>query len=273
MTVLVEFQYFPPVILIKKIVEFSNVKFDIYDEYRKMSFRNRCVLAGGAGKVNLSIPLVEGRNQRRPSKEVRIDNKTDWQGQHWKTITSCYNRSPWFEFYKHDLEELYRRRVEWLVDWNMICWNWLMEKLEAEVRTTVTGEFQSGKNNSEFQSRKDDSEFQPGKNPSEFQSGKDDSEFQPGKNPSEFQSGKDDSELQPGKNPSEFQPQYEPLEFLDWRNKLLPRTINLEFPEPVRYRQVFEDRTGFIPHLSILDLLFCAGRQSVEILKSAKIPI
>jgi hypothetical protein len=219
MTVLTELQYFPPVILIKKVIEFSNVKFDIYDVHRKMSFRNRCVLAGGAGKVNLSIPLVEGRNQRRPSKEVRIDNKTDWQGQHWKTITSCYNRSPWFEFYKHDLEELYRRPVEWLVDWNMICWHWLMEKLEAGVRTSVTGEFQ------------------------------------------------------PGGDATEFQPQYDPSAFLDWRNKLMPKSMELEFPEAVRYRQVFEDRTGFIPHLSILDLLFCEGPRTVEILKSSKIPI
>jgi hypothetical protein len=34
----------------------------------------------------------------------------------------------------------------------------------------------------------------------------------------------------------------------------------------IRYRQVFEDRLGFIPGLSILDLLFCEGKRSREIL-------
>lgn len=210
MVVLTDCQYFPSIILFKKVIDFSNVEFDIYDIHRKMSFRNRCTIAGGAGPVNLSIPLVEGRNQRRPLKEVRIDNKTGWQGQHWKTITSCYNRSPWFEFYKHELEILYRQPADWLYEWNRKCWDWVVEKLGLEIETKWS---------------------------------------------------------EPG-NPST-----ENTRYLDWRNKLLPRTINVAFPEPIRYRQVFEDRIGFLPHLSILDLLFCEGRRTVEILKSSKIPI
>lgn len=223
MVLITDLQYFSPVILIKKAIDFSNVKFDLYDNHRKMSFRNRCVIAGSGGRVNLSVPLAEGRNQRRPLKEVRIDNKTGWQGQHWKTITSCYNRSPWFEFYKFELEELYNRPVEWLADWNRICWDWLMEKLDAGVSTSYTEEPVPGL------------EFRV--------------------------SGSSSTELQT-RNP----------EFVDWRNKLMPRSIEKDFPEPVRYRQVFEDRTGFIPHLSILDLLFCEGKRTVEILNSSKIP-
>lgn len=174
-----------------------------------MSFRNRCVLAGGAGPVNLSIPLADGRNQRRPLKEVRIDNRIGWQDQHWKTITSCYNRSPWFEFYRFELEELFRQPADWLADWDRLCWDWLMKKLDAGISTTYTSAA---------------------------------------------------GELADAEG------------YIDWRNKLMPRSIAQEFPEPVRYRQVFEDRTGFIPHLSILDLLFCEGKRTVEILKSAKIP-
>jgi hypothetical protein len=209
MFVLTECQYFPCVILFKKIIDFSNVEFDIYDIHRKMSFRNRCIIAGGGGPVNLSIPLVDGRNQRRPLKEVRIDNKTGWQGQHWKTITSCYNRSPWFEFYKPELEILYQQPADWLHEWNRKCWDWVVAKLGLEIRTRWS------------------------------------------EGPVDVDGG----------------------EYLDWRNKLLPKSIDQEFPEPIRYRQVFEDRLGFLPNLSILDLLFCEGRRTVEILKSAKIPI
>jgi hypothetical protein len=36
---------------------------------------------------------------------------------------------------------------------------------------------------------------------------------------------------------------------------------------PVRYRQVFEERTGFIPNLSILDLLFCEGKNAIGYLR------
>ncbi|MBI3883573.1 MAG: WbqC family protein, partial [Sphingobacteriales bacterium] len=36
----------------------------------------------------------------------------------------------------------------------------------------------------------------------------------------------------------------------------------------IRYTQVFEERLGFHPNLSILDLLFCCGRRAGELLKA-----
>lgn len=51
--------------------------------------------------------------------------------------------------------------------------------------------------------------------------------------------------------------------------------IRLTFPQKVNhqlaipfYNQVFQDRVGFQPDCSVLDLLFCQGRQSAEILMS-----
>ncbi len=53
-------------------------------------------------------------------------------------------------------------------------------------------------------------------------------------------------------------------EGVDFRNVCTPKNVNSTYK---RYAQVFEDRNGFIPHLSILDLIFCSGNQSLEILK------
>jgi hypothetical protein len=41
-----------------------------------------------------------------------------------------------------------------------------------------------------------------------------------------------------------------------------------EWPEwfyPARYPQVFEERNGFLPNLSVLDLLFCCGKRGGEV--------
>ncbi|MBV6440331.1 MAG: hypothetical protein EPGJADBJ_01996 [Saprospiraceae bacterium] len=38
---------------------------------------------------------------------------------------------------------------------------------------------------------------------------------------------------------------------------------------PVRYPQVFEERHGFLPNLSVLDVLFCCGKRGGEILNAA----
>src|SRR4051794_31577554 len=112
MELIVESQYFSPVTLFKKSIEVLNIKIDLYEPWRKMSFRNRCVVAGSNGPINLSIPVLEGREQKRLLKEVVIDNRKPWQSQHWKTIVSCYNRSPWFDFFEPGLNGLYRQPVE-----------------------------------------------------------------------------------------------------------------------------------------------------------------
>ena len=59
----------------------------------------------------------------------------------------------------------------------------------------------------------------------------------------------------------------------DGRNQNLPKNYkNIILPENhPDYQQVFEDKFGFQPNLSILDLLFCCGPESQEILRSIKI--
>jgi hypothetical protein len=203
MDLLIESQYLSPVTLYKISINFSNIKFDIYEPWRKMSFRNRCMVVGANGPILLSVPLQEGREQRKPMREVLIDNKKPWQSQHWKTITSCYNRSPWFDFFCDELADIYRQPFRFLVDWNRTCFEWVNDKLGIAQTTHFT---------------------------------------------------------------EKFQPPGDALGHQDFRNRLVPRSIETDFPEPVRYRQVFEERIGFIPHLSILDLLFCEGKNARRIL-------
>jgi hypothetical protein len=59
-------------------------------------------------------------------------------------------------------------------------------------------------------------------------------------------------------------------EVVDWRNKLTPKLLQSDAGTPVLYHQVFEERIGFIPHLSILDLLFCEGKNARRILEAGK---
>ncbi len=59
-----------------------------------------------------------------------------------------------------------------------------------------------------------------------------------------------------------------PPEALDFRGKILPKhPMEDEHFFPVKYSQVFEDRLGFLPNLSILDLLFCTGNDAMDILE------
>jgi hypothetical protein len=57
---------------------------------------------------------------------------------------------------------------------------------------------------------------------------------------------------------------------MDYRDQLTPGAE--KYPDwfaPHRYAQVFSERFGFIPNLSVLDLLMCQGKQSCEILEKS----
>ena len=119
MVLLIESQYLAPISLYLTLERSSNIVFEQFEIYQKRSFRNRSIIAGANGPVSLSIPLHEGREQKRFIRDIRIANQYDWQDQHWKTIVSSYNRSPWFEYYKSSLEKFYVKRFEFLFDWNL----------------------------------------------------------------------------------------------------------------------------------------------------------
>jgi len=199
---LIEYQYFGSINYINTLFHFSNIEFEIYENFQKMSFRNRMVLAGSNGLVHLSVPLEKGRDQKQPISEVRISYSLPWQQQHWRTIESCYNRSPFYEFYRDGLESILTSKQEYLIDLNRDIRNWLWKVLKIPSGFSETSFYQA-----------------------------------------------------------------QPLETtFDMRNRWKPKNFQSD-ESLIRYRQVFEDRIGFQPNLSILDLLFCMGPSAHSLLK------
>jgi len=196
-----EYQYFPSVILYDASNSITNILFEQYEYYRKMSFRNRCVIAGANGIINLTVPLEFGRNQKTIMKDVKISDSEAWQKQHWKSIESSYNRAPWFEFYKDELHSLYQKSFSFLADWDLACFEWSIQKLNLPIKISLTDKFDK---------------------------------------------------------------EYNAAEYLDFRNKLLPK--NYTGFKAIKYQQVFQEKIGFFPNLSILDILFCEGKNAAALL-------
>ena len=60
-------------------------------------------------------------------------------------------------------------------------------------------------------------------------------------------------------------------DFLDFRKGISPKE-KYQIPDPDfqanPYAQVFLEKHGFVPNMSILDLLFCAGPEAIVILEN-----
>jgi hypothetical protein len=117
-------QYFASVYYYRNLFLYTDNRIELFDNYQKMSFRNRCTLAGSNGLIDLSIPVVGGRNKRQLMCEVKIDYSQPWQQQHIKTIKSCYGKSPFYEYFIIDIEKMLKCQYNFLIDLNNDILNW-----------------------------------------------------------------------------------------------------------------------------------------------------
>ncbi len=176
--------------------------------YTRQSYRNRCVISGANGPLTLSVPVERGRSHNMPDKEVKIAYYTNWQKQHWRSIVSAYNTSPFFQYYRDDIYPFFKKKSTFLFDLNVAITHLMMELTGIESEISFTGEYLSPADSND----------------------------------------------------------------LDLREVIHPKRPasrwDLSF-SPLPYKQVFDQRCGFLPNLSILDLLFNKGPESVLVLEQS----
>ena len=192
--------YLPNVAYFSWILQQKNVPFVVDTHYQKQTFRNRTEIYGANGLLILTIPIEHSKiDHHQKEKEVKICYANDWQKQHWKSLSTAYRSSPFFEYYEADLYPFYHKKTTYLIEYNLALLNKIYNLLEQELTFTL----QSIKKN-EFKIK-------------------------------------------------------ETLLFAK----------NKERQVQNHYAQVFESKHGFISNLSVLDVLFNLGPESLLYLKKA----
>ena len=200
--ILLHLPYFGPVSHFKEVVKPGLIWFENEDNYQKQTYRNRMYIYGANGKLLLNIPIkhlpktVPKKHQKY--KDVKLEGDFPWQKQHWKSLKSSYQTSPFFEFYEDDIAPLYHQDYTFLMDFNYDCFKVIYECLQLEIDYKKTAEYIR-----------------------------------------------------------------EPKDLVDKRN-LINAKNDIGIPE---YRQVFMEKEGFLSNLSMLDLMFNEGPNSLNYLK------
>lgn len=133
---------FPPISWWIPVQHATKVVWDGHEHYQKMSRRSRYRIATASGAVQLSIPLIGGRDQRASMQEVRIDNNQAWQRTHWRTLTAAYRRAPFFEHYETSLQEIFSRPFELLSQFNLASVHWLKAEFGLLFSESWTDDYQ-----------------------------------------------------------------------------------------------------------------------------------
>ena len=193
--------YLAPVEYYSVLAKADTVFLEHCEFYEKQSYRNRCNIAGANGQLALTIPVEKSKGERLLTRDVRISEHSDWQLQHWRSIESAYNSTPFFEYYKDDLLPFYEKDWTFLWDFNTEIQSKMLELLDLQVDIQLTKEYKV-----------------------------------------DFDEN-----------------------VLDVRNNIHPKKES-DAETFKGYYQVFEQRFGFIPNLSSIDLLFNMGNESILVL-------
>src|ERR1043165_7225333 len=112
---IIETQYFPCIDYFKLAAKASDYKIEQWENFQKMSFRNRCIIAGSNGLIGLTVPVKGGREQKKLIKDIEIDYTIDWKTVHCRSIASSYAGAAFFDFYSQQAFELITRPYKYLM--------------------------------------------------------------------------------------------------------------------------------------------------------------
>ncbi len=191
--------YLPPISYVASLIKSEKIIFEKHEHYIKQTYRNRAMVYGANGVHPLIIPVHHEGNERKPIHERKISYNSQWQKIHWRTITSSYRNSPYFEYFEDDFKSFYETQTETLFEFNLLLLKKILSLLKIPFEPVFTTSYE--------------------------------------------------------KNISQ--------EVIDLRNAFNPSQRNENLP---KYYQTFGDRFGFIPDLSIVDLLFNKGMEATEYL-------
>lgn len=125
---LIELHFLPNLEYFSAIRGMDHVVIERHEHFAKQTLRNRCMIMTTQGPHRLTVPVTE-KHGKVLITDIRLDDRTRWRNQLWRSLVSAYAKSPYFEHYASDLErELFRDHTR-LYDLNLallsMCLGWL----------------------------------------------------------------------------------------------------------------------------------------------------
>ena len=110
--------YLPPVSYFSVMAQYGAVRIEACENFQKQSYRTRARIASSSGVEILSVPILKGSGHKRLISEIEIDYKRDWVQLHERALMSYYGAAPFFIYYRDDIFSVLESRPRFLLDLN-----------------------------------------------------------------------------------------------------------------------------------------------------------
>ena len=114
---------------------------EAHEHFPKQTYRNRTSISSPNGSLDLYIPVVKGSKVHTVFKDVKISYDAKWQRLHWLSMQNSYRNSAYFEYYEDELAPFYHQKFDYLFDYNLELFEWVLKKLKKTTPITFTAEY------------------------------------------------------------------------------------------------------------------------------------
>jgi hypothetical protein len=134
--------YLPPISYIYECIRSGKIILDQHEHYIKQTYRNRTNIYGANGLLPLIIPVQHKNLFRVPVKDVNISYAMPWQKIHWRSITSAYRNSPFFEYYEDEFATFYEKKFDTLFEFNLELLKRIFFLMKEDVEISFTTSYE-----------------------------------------------------------------------------------------------------------------------------------
>ena len=140
MKILLPLFYLPPISWFSVFLrEDAEIVFEQFESFPKQTYRNRTAVYGANGRLLLIIPVKH--NGTRTINEIEVSRRDGWEKIHWKSIKTAYQRSPYFEYYEDQLEQIFNFKTNSLFAFNLNALKIIQKILKTDKGYSLTEEY------------------------------------------------------------------------------------------------------------------------------------
>ncbi|TGE30008.1 hypothetical protein E5K02_10470 [Hymenobacter metallicola] len=141
---LFESQYNPPAQFFAELAGADTLWLEQHDNYRKQTYRNRCLILTAQGVKPLTVPVIDGnRSEKVKTSAIEIDYRQNWVHQHWRSLQTAYGGTPYFEYYADYLHDIYVQKPSLLFELNLAFLQFYLRCLRLRIPVEFTTEYYS----------------------------------------------------------------------------------------------------------------------------------
>lgn len=132
--------YFPSISHYIAMLNAESVTFEVEDTFQKQTNRNRMYIYSPNGIQMLNISVKHDK-ENGLFKDIKIDNQYNWQKNHFKSLEAAYKNSPFYEYFIDDLQPLFEKKHEFMLDLNFEIFELVNEALGVSIPFEKTTEY------------------------------------------------------------------------------------------------------------------------------------